>query len=545
MSNLKAYKIKLFFIVSFSMIFVAVIVMMLGYFASKNSTIRKIEQSAQIEMRLKKEILNHILNSSKQRISMLKNTQLYKKLRQNKTLSKADIAFFNNFFMLNTKILSIQYRDQNGKKVGFFHNEKQRKLLGTDKIVSMQAELNSLQKNTEVALVGIRKISEKVLITLGFPFYVDDKTLASVLIEINFSSWSSSFLNSPLFKIALIDKEKNLIASNGLKQEDLISLKQEKAQHAYQGWKSGHLYKAEKLLSSPGANINMIFKSKESLGEITDGIAKIFLISFFIIIILSIGISYFLTTYHMKLFKKIMTQEDLLIQESKLLEIGGMISYLAHQWKQPINTIGTGLMALGKKISKGEHKDCPETIEHLEYLVQGLGEDIENFRNFYRFSQEETFFSAKDGLEEIMRLIKPHLFLKNIVVVHESDKDFKIYGFKNEWLHAVLSIINNMVEAYDEKTSHANKMISFELQETSTHSLLRIRDFAGGIKKEIKNKIFEKYSSSKKNKDSTGMGLYFARVIIEDRIGGKISFETDSKGTTFTITHPIVEDKIN
>ena len=57
---------------------------------------------------------------------------------------------------------------------------------------------------------------------------------------------------------------------------------------------------------------------------------------------------------------------------------------------------------------------------------------------------------------------------------------------------------------------------------------------------EVKQKLYENFFTTKPAGQGTGLGMGITRDIIENRHGGKITFEsTEGKGTTFTFTIPI------
>ena len=77
--------------------------------------------------------------------------------------------------------------------------------------------------------------------------------------------------------------------------------------------------------------------------------------------------------------------------------------------------------------------------------------------------------------------------------------------------------------------------------------MLEIKDNAGGIPDEIKNKIFNAYFTTKKESNGTGIGLYMSRQLVEN-MDGKIEvsnadFEFEGKnykGAIFRIILPLV-----
>jgi signal transduction histidine kinase len=65
-----------------------------------------------------------------------------------------------------------------------------------------------------------------------------------------------------------------------------------------------------------------------------------------------------------------------------------------------------------------------------------------------------------------------------------------------------------------------------------------MEDNAGGIKKENIAKIFDPYFTTKSNTGGSGLGLYIAKIIIEQNMKGKLLVSNIAKGTKFEIVIP-------
>ena len=64
-----------------------------------------------------------------------------------------------------------------------------------------------------------------------------------------------------------------------------------------------------------------------------------------------------------KAVEKNRTQENILMQQAKMAEIGSMVESIAHQWRQPLNILGLAMTRLNINISLGNNNDMGNVID--------------------------------------------------------------------------------------------------------------------------------------------------------------------------------------
>ena len=244
--------------------------------------------------------------------------------------------------------------------------------------------------------------------------------------------------------------------------------------------------------------------------------------------------------------KQIALQEQLLIQQSKLASMGEMIANIAHQWRQPLSVISSS--ATGIKLQKefgilDENAEI-KALETINENAQYLSNTIDDFRNFFKKSKVKNFVNLNNLFEKTLKLILARLKNKEINIINNSN-DIEFETYESEMIQVIMNLINNSIDAFENKNH--DKFIFLETQKTEYNILIKIKDNAGRIDKNILDRIFEPYFTTKESKQGTGIGLYMCNEIIVKHLNGKIfvtneSFEYENNqynGSQFTIELPL------
>ena len=87
-------------------------------------------------------------------------------------------------------------------------------------------------------------------------------------------------------------------------------------------------------------------------------------------------------------------QEQLLIQKSKFIALGEMISNIAHQWRQPLSQLSALLMTLKLKYNRDMLDKSSMEIKcvEAENIVEYMSHTIDDFRNFFMPNKDKKRF---------------------------------------------------------------------------------------------------------------------------------------------------------
>ncbi|RXJ88331.1 hypothetical protein CRV01_13005 [Arcobacter sp. CECT 8983] len=240
----------------------------------------------------------------------------------------------------------------------------------------------------------------------------------------------------------------------------------------------------------------------------------------------------------------IKNKEELLLQQSKMASLGEMIGNIAHQWRQPLSTISTA--ASGVKIQKEFNSLTDEmlitSLDTITQTTQFLSQTINDFQNYIKDDKKKVLFYVNDSFEKVLSILNAS-FINHHIEVKKDIENIEVYGYPNELNQVLLNIFANSKDALKEKES-IEKYIFIKTYKKDNNVYLEIIDNGGGIKKEIIEKVFEPYFTTKHKSQGTGLGLYMTHKIITESMMGKIKIEnckykTFDNCTKVTISLPI------
>ncbi len=240
-----------------------------------------------------------------------------------------------------------------------------------------------------------------------------------------------------------------------------------------------------------------------------------------------------------KQIEDIRQKDQMLQHQNKLASMGEMIGAIAHQWRQPLNALNINIENLDDDFEDGliDGVFIDNFIIKNRSLIQFMSDTIDDFRNFYRIDKTKEFFSIKKAIKITTEIEKAHLKNHAIEICILGD-DVCILGYKSEFEHVILNLINNAADVINHRGILYGKIEII----LSTNSIT-IKDNAGGIDEAIKDRIFEPYFTTKEQGEGTGIGLYMSKVIIEKNMGGNLCVQNGSKGAEFTIIFPDTLEK--
>lgn len=279
--------------------------------------------------------------------------------------------------------------------------------------------------------------------------------------------------------------------------------------------------------------------------------------------------------------EKILLERDL-HQAQKLEAVGQMAAGIAHEINTPVQYIGDNISFL-----KDSFDDIARVLDVYQSYWQQLTVQGAVPDDFRRKMSTEIEAADLDYLwEEIPKTIEQSLDgIRRVAKIVRAMKDFSHPGgdekspvdinkilestitvCRNEWKYVAemetafapdlplvscfageisqvfLNIIVNGAHAISDVTEDGSRgkgKITVATNRMADKVCIRISDTGSGVPKEIQDRIFDAFFTTKARGKGTGQGLAIARRVVVDSHQGAISFETQSgEGTTFIVELP-------
>ncbi|MBI5641310.1 MAG: HAMP domain-containing histidine kinase [Nitrospirae bacterium] len=229
-------------------------------------------------------------------------------------------------------------------------------------------------------------------------------------------------------------------------------------------------------------------------------------------------------------------RDHLLIQQSKLAAMGEMIGNIAHQWRQPLNTVGLIVQDIRNAHQAGEldAEYLDESVKKAMEVILHMSLTIDAFRYFYKPEKEPGKFSVVDAVGRAVFFVEESFRKSHIEIELDIKDDLAADGFPNEYSQVLMNLLNNARDVLTEGNIERPKVL-IRLFREGDKAVVTVRDNGGGIPVHVMDRIFDPYFTTKKEGKGTGIGLYMSKMIIEKSMNGRLEATNTEDGAEFRI----------
>jgi PAS domain S-box-containing protein len=236
----------------------------------------------------------------------------------------------------------------------------------------------------------------------------------------------------------------------------------------------------------------------------------------------------------LRMERELQKTQQALLQSEKLAAMGRLTSQIAHELNNPIYGIMNTLELLKTEIPPESKRR--RILELSLSETQRLSEMLRNMLSFSKPEEEKKRrIKINELVEGILMVMEKQMREANINVETYIDSEIpEIMASTNQMRQVMLNMIKNAQDAMPKGGT-----LTVRTSREDDKVLIHIQDTGMGIPKEIRDKIFEAFFTTKQKVKGVGLGLSVCYGIIKDH-GGEIKIESEEeKGTTFIISLPI------
>ena len=232
-------------------------------------------------------------------------------------------------------------------------------------------------------------------------------------------------------------------------------------------------------------------------------------------------------------------KDHIMYQQARLASMGEMIANIAHQWRQPLNIIALIMQEfyISGQLGTLDREKIEKEYARANSVLQYMSNTIDDFRTFFKHNDEGELFEIKTAIDSVLTLISKTMEHNHITINVEIEDDLKVFGHKNEFVQALINLLNNAREAIMSQELESG-YINITARSDGEMIHVRVQDNGGGIAVDDIEQIFEPYFTTKHQTQGTGLGLYMTHQIIVNNMNGSIHAENSGDGTCFCMELP-------
>jgi len=230
-------------------------------------------------------------------------------------------------------------------------------------------------------------------------------------------------------------------------------------------------------------------------------------------------------------------KDQILISQGRQAAMGEMIGNIAHQWRQPLNTLGLIVQELLMTYGRPEFskESLEANVKKAMGLILHMSRTIEDFSNYFKPEKERILFNVSQAVSKAISLVEPSFNILSINIEVMVIANTETNGYPNEYSQVLLNILLNCRDAFEMSDIDMQRVITITVFKENDKSVVTVADNAGGIPADVIDKIFDPYFSTKGPDKGTGIGLYMAKSIIERNMGGRLAARNTADGAEFRI----------
>jgi len=229
-------------------------------------------------------------------------------------------------------------------------------------------------------------------------------------------------------------------------------------------------------------------------------------------------------------------KERLLLSQSRFAAIGSVIGNISHQWKVPLTRMSGLIMEMEAILFKSRGKfniEQKDIVGNMRNCLNFMDESIREFNEFYSSDRTKTNFYPAKEIEGVIQLLSAKTLFAEAEIVRHMDEYITIKGHKNAFANICMILLDNALDIFKAREISRGIIFVELFLKNDGNTILKVSDNGGGIKVKPIDSIFNVFMNSEK--EGSGLGLAMAKVLVEQKLNGRIKAYNDGNKAIFEI----------
>lgn len=237
----------------------------------------------------------------------------------------------------------------------------------------------------------------------------------------------------------------------------------------------------------------------------------------------------------------LINQTTKLVHTSRLAALGEMSAGIAHEVNNPLAIISGSIQQIEKIIKRGENS--PEKILNLSSKTLGSVDRVTKIINGLRhFSQQSdsnprVITTLKDIIEDTNSFCSELLAARQIKLQIEAIPEVKIECHPIHISQVLINLIKNAEDALENELREDERYVRLSFFKNDEYVMIRVTNGGAPIPKELHDKLFQPFFTTKPVGKGTGLGLSISHGLMREHKGDLV-LDSQAQNTTFIMQLP-------
>ncbi|MCA9628282.1 MAG: PAS domain S-box protein [Myxococcales bacterium] len=211
----------------------------------------------------------------------------------------------------------------------------------------------------------------------------------------------------------------------------------------------------------------------------------------------------------------------------RLATVGRMAASMAHEINNPLAVIRASTGYVAQIASQIGDVDLGEAAEDMEVAAERIGSFVQHLCGFARRERAHLELAPISKTVSLaLRMVKPRAVERGVTLEVAEIPEVSLAHDPPRLAQAVVNVVANAIDA----AALGGGTVKLSIQSAEDRVAIWVEDDGPGLPDEIRDRVFEPFTTTKPHGMGTGLGLAITAQIVRDH-GGEVRLEPAARGT--------------